>query len=59
MHIMDERGQTSTEYLILTAIGVLLAVLAYAAVVTVTKYADDTAAAIDQYRRRLLVLLRG
>jgi uncharacterized protein (UPF0333 family) len=56
---MDSRGQTSTEYLILTAIGILVAVIGYLSVIVLMSKAKDAIANISTYRARLVATLAG
>lgn len=51
---MDNRGQTSTEYLLLTAVGVLVAVIGYLSIITLMDKARDSIAIIGAYRDRLV-----
>lgn len=51
---MDERGQTSTEYLLLTAVGVLVAVIGYLSIITLMDRARDSIQVIATYRDRLV-----
>ncbi len=54
---MDDRGQTSTEYLLLTAVGVLVAVIGYLSVVTLMDRARASLDIIRTYRDRLVTEL--
>jgi len=56
---MDDRGQTSTEYLLLTAVGVLLAVMGYLAIMVLIQRAKDALQTVDTYRVRLVQTLAG
>ena len=51
---MDDRGQTSTEYLLLTAVGVLVAVIGYLSIITLMERARDSLKIIASYRDRLV-----
>ncbi|GEM_PF-4628178 len=52
---MDRRGQTSTEYLLLTAVGVLVAVIGYLSIITLMDRAKDSITLIKTYRDRLVL----
>ncbi len=52
---MDRRGQTSTEYLLLTAVGVLVAVIGYLSIITLMDRAKDSITLIQTYRDRLVL----
>ncbi len=54
---MDERGQASTEYLLLTAVSVVLALLAAVAVIATFHYTDQIVQAITSIRRDVVGVL--
>jgi uncharacterized protein (UPF0333 family) len=56
---MDLRGQVSTEYLLLTAIGVVVAIIGYLSILTLMDKAKDAVLLIEQYRLRLVQTLAG
>ncbi|NPA77129.1 MAG: hypothetical protein GXN93_05260 [Candidatus Diapherotrites archaeon] len=56
---MDSRGQASTEYLLLTSIGILVAVIGYMSVVVLMKKAQEAIQTVNTYRTRLVQTLAG
>ncbi len=56
---MDERGQASTEYLILTGLSVILALIAALAVISTFQYTDQVINALVSMREQVLGALLG